>query len=467
MSLLDNTGNFPPEEQLRVPVVETVQVQSSPASELPTTLPRTRQDKPTKRKWPDALATEVFIRNFRPKQDGLLFHPHENNVEKLKHPSEYEQLKGFDVTERMLVTERKYNIIPPSVAAMFNAKGQKNNTARIDEHDPMFDPSTKDGYPPTPQPQKSFVGSLISSVNSSLPASASITLWEKKAEQGKPHVIFFTGRSGHVADTGYAAESIKSYNRHASLDFLADLAKAGVGFTVVTLRGYGNNKGKAGEEGFRKDIMAFLDDWMKRPDRVPSDQVIVSGYSLGAANAAILASEMTKRGEPPAVLGLSNGFSSMVRRGKEFIDDFLQTTDDERLKGLVIPEDVVRKRMLDHPFDTKKRLSELKPLTHVCVGYSSKDEVTHPDHSRELIKTAREHGLPVFEQCFEGYGHLDVPTQQLAGILLKAYEHSQSAEGKERATDRLMWRTRDGVFMPQSFIKVVSKQADAGNSIFL
>ena len=164
---------------------------------------------------------------------------------------------------------------------------------------------------------------------------------------------------------------------------MRELAKNGAGFTVVTMRGYGTNKGKPGEAGFRKDIAVFIDDWMQRKDRVPTDRLIVSGYSLGSANAAILASELTKRGEFPAVLGLANGPSSMVWRGKEYIDEFLRTTEHPKLKGLTIPEKVV-KTILEHPFNTEERLAELKPLTHVCIGYSSHDEITNTLHSNQL-----------------------------------------------------------------------------------
>lgn len=463
-----------PHEGLKHPPVVVVAEQPALAHASPTDIILTANNVPAAkpRKWTDPITREVFIRKFRGKQDEALFHPQDDGVPKLLHPSQYEQLKGFDVTERTLVTERSVSVPQPAIPALIKEQWRKVLGPRkkeIDPHDPMYDPSTKDGYPLEQPPKKSFVGSLVASVNSSVPAAATITLWEKKAEPGKPHVIFFTGRSGHVADIGNAPFEVEGYNRHASIEFLADLAKAGVGFTVVTLRGYGNNKGKPSEAGFRKDINVFLDDWMKRSDRPPSNEVIASGYSLGAANAAILASEMTKRGEPPAVLALANAFSSMVRRGKEYIDDYLSKAEDERLKGLTISEDDVRNRMLDHTFDTNKRLTELEPATHVCIGYSSKDEVTNADHSRELAKTARELGLPVYEECYEGRGHFNVPTQQLAVTILKAYEHSQSPEGKERANDRRMRRTHDGVFVPARIVKIASRQEqqpDQGNSMF-
>lgn len=454
------------------PVVITAEQLAPSARNTPTDLILTPNVPVAKaRKWTDPITREVFIRKFRGKQHEALFHPQDDGVSKLLPPDQYEQLKGFEVKERTLVTERSVSVPQPAMPSLIKEQWKKVLGPRkkeIDPHDPTYDPSTKDGHPLAQHPKKSFVGSLVASVNSSMPAAATITLWEKKAEPGRPHVIFFTGRSGHVADIGDAPFEIEGYNRHASIDFLADLAKAGAGFTVVTLRGYGNNKGKPGEDGFRKDINVFLDDWMKRPDRPPSNEVIASGYSLGAANAAILAAEMTKRGQPPAVLALANAFSSMVRRGKEYIDEYLSKVDDERLKGLTISEEVVRNRMLDHPFDTKKRLSELEPATHICIGYSSKDEVTNPDHSREIATVARELGLPVYEECYEGRGHFNVPTHQLAGTILRAYEHSQSFEGKERANDRRMRRTHDGVFVPARVIKVTSRdeQPDKGGAMF-
>lgn len=468
--MLEDPRNIPPDVVKPAPVV-VVAEGKPPEMALPVAIGNHHQATPANgnghakangngRTWSDALTTEVFIRKFRNQQDGFLFHPHEDGVQPLKRPSDYPELQGLGIKERTLVTERKYNLIPPSVARRFEtAKPDvtRYNGKEIDPEDLMFIPPDASSQSAKP----GFVGRVISSVNSSLPATASITLWEREAEKGKPHLIFFTGRTGHVADTGEISKQVEGYNRHASLDFLSDLAKQGVGFTVVTMRGYGNNRGKPGEDGFRQDIAVFVDDWLKRKDKVPADRVVVAGYSLGAANAAIMATELTKRGEAPAVLALANGFSSMIRRGKEFIDDYLSTTDNPKLKGLQISEEVVRKRMLAHPFNTLERLTELKPQTHVCIGYSTHDEVTNPDHSRQLANTAREYGLAVFEHCFENCGHLNVPTDKLAGFIMDAYNHSQSPQGRERADDRLQRRTRDGVFVPQRFIKVAAKKADA------
>ena len=159
--VFDDSRNLPPEE-LRPSVAETEVSQFTSPPRISTDfLPATKTSEPVhQRKWPVSLTTEVFVRKFKSQQDGLIFHPHGNNVQTLKHPSAYEELDGHGVTERTLVTEKKmYNIIP----------------------------------------------------------SASITLWERQGDPDKPDVIFITGRKGHVADMGELPQEVKGYNRNTNL----------------------------------------------------------------------------------------------------------------------------------------------------------------------------------------------------------------------------------------------------------
>ena len=326
----------------------------------------------------------LAARVFKFNQETYMFHPRQG-IEKMKSPLEYEELAKYPVTERELVTDD-----------------------RLGHH-------------------------------------ANITLWEKKADEGKPHYIVFSGRSGHWADSGDTPMPVPGYDRRAGLKFLAEIAKSGAGFTAVTMRGYGNNSGHPGEEGFKKDIEVLVRDWLDNQDRVPSHRLIVAGYSMGTANATMAAAELTKQGEVPALLALANPFSHMAK----LADEFISKNPKAKEMKLYLPEEVLEQnKMLRHEFRSDDRLTELSPDTHVFIATSGKDSMIDPSHSKRLIRVARQHGLKVEEQPYPECGHLNLPMEDLAQRIRSAFEASQEAAATPEARINRLVNMRDGVYIP-------------------
>jgi fermentation-respiration switch protein FrsA (DUF1100 family) len=96
------------------------------------------------------------------------------------------------------------------------------------------------------------------------------------------------------------------------LDSLRLFHDLGLSCFVFDYRGYGRSGGKPREAGTYLDAQAAF-DWLVREKRVPAEQVILSGHSLGASIAAHLAAHVRAR-----ALVVEGAFTSYPDIGARF-----------------------------------------------------------------------------------------------------------------------------------------------------
>lgn len=377
---------------------------------------------------PRTLAGKVTAQLLRRSQDGMIFNPHPAELEKLESdPLSYPELEGLGLTSRKLVTE-----------------------------------CDKKGHP-----------------------TAEITLWEREGNASQPHYIIFTGKTGHIIDTGDLPPGVEipGYDRHAGIELMQQIAKTGAGVTVVTMRGYGNNIGKPSEAGFQKDIAAFYADWKQRAvesemgtqsaklvsvasvhkngvaplaprNAVPSaKRTIVAGVSLGTCNAAYLANLMGKDGQPPALLALVNPY-------KEFVDAAAHTLENTpfkhapfvkrlplqyqgKVRGLSfhVPRENLD-QWLNHNFRTSELLPQLDKRTHLHVVTSGQDQQIPPENSAALMDVAKRSGLTATQTIYPDCGHLDWPIAPTVKAIQGAFDRAHEAYAAQQPEDIIY---RDGV----------------------
>ena len=119
------------------------------------------------------------------------------------------------------------------------------------------------------------------------------------AVEGRGLVLFFPGNAGD--------------RRNRNLD-CSDLADMGLDVFLFDYRGYGDNPGSPSEEKLAADARSV---WRFATEtcRVPPEQILLYGESLGGAVATRLAAERSEAGTPPAALVLCATFPSLVDVG--------------------------------------------------------------------------------------------------------------------------------------------------------
>ena len=98
--------------------------------------------------------------------------------------------------------------------------------------------------------------------------------WYKKAPDGAPTVLYFTGNAGSVA---WRSDRMKY------------IASLGYGYLFLNYRGYGGSEGSPHEEGLVADGLAAYQQLAHRG--IHGDGIILFGESLGAAVAVQIASQ--------------------------------------------------------------------------------------------------------------------------------------------------------------------------------
>lgn len=99
-----------------------------------------------------------------------------------------------------------------------------------------------------------------------------LVAWYAEAEPSCPTFLFFHGNGGRV-DRG-----VERYRK---------IAEKGAGFLALSWRGYAGSTGRPSEKGFHKDADAAW-AWLMEAG-VPSNDVIVHGFSIGTGPASKLA----------------------------------------------------------------------------------------------------------------------------------------------------------------------------------
>ena len=135
------------------------------------------------------------------------------------------------------------------------------------------------------------IGLVFEDVSITTPDNERLHGWYVPAENSEGVVLFFHGNAGNIS---HRLDSIKIFN---------DL---GLDTLIIDYRGYGQSTGKTSEEGTYLDAQAAW-DYLVKSRRVPADQIIIFGRSLGGAIGAWLAARQT-----PATVIIESSFSSGV-----------------------------------------------------------------------------------------------------------------------------------------------------------
>jgi len=101
-------------------------------------------------------------------------------------------------------------------------------------------------------------------------------------------------------------------NMMHQLDSINVLYKLGVNCFIFDYRGYGSSQGRPSEHGTYLDVRAAY-RWLTKKKKIPGDNIIIFGRSLGGSIAAYLAGKVKARG-----LVVESAFTSYVDIGRKF-----------------------------------------------------------------------------------------------------------------------------------------------------
>ena len=135
------------------------------------------------------------------------------------------------------------------------------------------------------------IGLNFEDVSITTPDNERLHGWYVPAENSRGVVLFFHGNAGNIS---HRLDSINIFN---------DL---GLDTLIIDYRGYGQSTGKTSEKGTYLDAQAAW-DYLVKSRRIPADQIIIFGRSLGGAIGAWLAARQT-----PAAVIIESSFSSGV-----------------------------------------------------------------------------------------------------------------------------------------------------------
>ena len=115
--------------------------------------------------------------------------------------------------------------------------------------------------------------------------------WYVPAEDSRGTLLFFHGNAGNIS---HRLDSIRIFH------------ELGLDTLIIDYRGYGQSTGKATEQGTYLDAQAAW-DYLINIRRIPADQIIIFGRSLGGAIGAWLGTRHT-----PAGVIIESSFSSAI-----------------------------------------------------------------------------------------------------------------------------------------------------------
>ena len=118
-----------------------------------------------------------------------------------------------------------------------------------------------------------------------------------QAQRPAPTVLFCHGNGGNMM------------HRLDSINILNGL---GLNCFIFDYRGYGNSRGKPTEEGTYLDAAAAY-KWLTEEKKIPPDDIIIFGRSLGASIAAQLATKVEAK-----ALIIESAFTSYIDIGRKF-----------------------------------------------------------------------------------------------------------------------------------------------------
>jgi fermentation-respiration switch protein FrsA (DUF1100 family) len=191
----------------------------------------------------------------------------------------------------------------------------------------------------------------------------SIQLWYRPATQGFPTIVYFHGNASNLA------------NRSG---IFSALTNVGFGLLAVSYRGYGKSEGEPSEAGLYADARAGI-KFLANDQRIPINQIMLYGESLGTGVAVQMATEL-----PVAGLMLQAPYTSVVNRAAEIY--------------FYVP---VRLLIKDH-YDSIGKIARVKaPL---LIFHGMLDATIPLTHGKTLLDGANE---PKHAFFFPSVGHTD------------------------------------------------------------
>ena len=174
-----------------------------------------------------------------------------------------------------------------------------------------------------------------------------LTSWYVPPKGDKPVFVLFHGNAENISSW----ISVPDY-----------FAKLGYGFLLAEYRGYGNNPGKPSEQGFYKDGRAAM-TWLMKDRKIPENNIIIYGMSLGSGTASQMASEYKN----VKALVLEAPFTSMINEA-----------------GDVYPWVGPFRHLLFDKFDNISKVPSFR--MPVIVLHGSADEVISPAHGKTVFE---------------------------------------------------------------------------------
>jgi len=124
-----------------------------------------------------------------------------------------------------------------------------------------------------------------------------LSAWFIPAEKAELTVLFCHGNGGNMTHR---------------LDTINILNELGLNCFIFDYRGYGSSQGKPSERGTYLDVEAAY-KWLTEKKKIPSQNIILFGRSLGGSIAAYLATRVEAKG-----LIVESSFTSYVDMGRKF-----------------------------------------------------------------------------------------------------------------------------------------------------
>lgn len=124
-----------------------------------------------------------------------------------------------------------------------------------------------------------------------------LSAWFIPAEKAELTVLFCHGNGGNMTHR---------------LDTINILNELGLNCFIFDYRGYGSSQGKPSERGTYLDVEAAY-KWLTEKKKIPSQNIILFGRSLGGSIAAYLATKVEAKG-----LIVESSFTSYVDMGRKF-----------------------------------------------------------------------------------------------------------------------------------------------------
>ncbi len=201
-----------------------------------------------------------------------------------------------------------------------------------------------------------------------------LTLWYRKAEAGKPTVLYFHGNAGHIGDRAPMYRA---------------LAGHGFGVLALSYRGYGTSEGSPSEQGIYQDARAAI-GYLTQQEHLAPGNIILYGESLGTGVAVQMATEF-----PIGLLALQAPYRSVVQRAAELYP--------------YVPVSL----LLKDRFDSLAKIGQVRaPL---LLFHGLEDEVIPVAHGKAVFEAANEPKQAFF---LPGVQHNDFDSATVCAHLL-------------------------------------------------